>query len=173
MSLQSILLPSGQDNKALNLFANSITCGEVIVPPRPVSNQVFCIGTPGSAALPILLTAPCTVTNIANDDVNLPLNTYTAPRDCDISLSFSTLIGKTAASLSLSITAQIEVNGVPTYLSVQDQRASLASGINIYPIVVSGVIRLAAGAVVSLRITSGGGGSGFTYSNSLFSGILI
>lgn len=173
MSLQAILQPSGQDNRALNLYANSITCGEVIVPPRPISNQAFSIGFLGSAPLPITLTAPCTTVNIANDDVNLVLNTYTAPRECILSVSFSTLIGTTAASLSLSVTIQIEVNGSPSYLTVQDQRASLPSGVNIYPVVVAGIIKLAAGAVVSLRITSGGGGSGFTYSNPNFSGVLI
>lgn len=173
MSLQPLLQPSGQDNRALNLYANSITCGEVIVPPRPISNQAFSIGFQGTAALPILLTAPCTTVNIANDDVNLVLNTYTTPRDCLLSISFGILIGTTAASLSLSITIQIEVNGSPSYLNVQDQRASIASGVNVYPVVVSGLLKLTAGDVVSLRITSGGGGSGFTYSNANFSGILI
>lgn len=124
----------------------------------------------GPGELTYEMTQLCDTLDYPNEHVDLTANTFTAPRECVLEVTFSMLIGITEASYGLFIRIQVEVNGVPN-LAVENMRNFTPSDVNQYPISMTGVLSLPAGAVVSLRLTAGGGGSGFTFGRVSFSGV--
>jgi hypothetical protein len=82
-------------------------------------------------------------------------------------------ISTTPTTWSAFVLVQIEVDGVPTNLTVQDARNFEPGEINSYPVAISGVLSLPAGAVVGLRLTFTGGGSSFFYKHATFSGVVM
>ena len=124
----------------------------------------------GPGVLTYETTQLCDTLDYPNEHVDLAANTFTAPRDCVLEVSFSMLIGVTEASYGLFVRIQVEVDGVSN-LAVENLRNFSPSEVSLYPVAMTGVLSVPAGAVVGLRLTAGGGGSGFTFGHVSFSGI--
>lgn len=157
----------------LNPVCNVITCNSINVMPDPILNQVFNINFTGSNVLSASITNPCTTVGILNSNMNVLTNRYTAVKDCFLSVALSFLVNYTALGASIVVDLGILVNGVQTYIFTRDVKANLGGVIGTFPVQVNGVLKLNTGDIVSLQINATGGGSGFTYSNVTYSGVVI
>jgi hypothetical protein len=154
----------------LNPVCNVLTCNQVVSSsPPPGTATFFNMAFTGSAALPINITNPCTGISIPNPNINIAANTFTAPANCFLSVDVQLSIFYTVASISLNSNLGITVNGGSTYLFTSVGFA-FSGTVGAVPVSCSGVLRLNAGDVVGLSLTSTGGGSGFQYGQVSFSG---
>jgi len=170
MNLQ--LLNNGvPDSKLwLNPVCNVLTCNQVVSSsPLPGSATFFNMAFTGSAALPVSTTTPCTGVLIANPNVDILTNTFTAPVDCFLAVDLQLSVFYTAASISLNSNLGITVNGGPSYL-LTSVGVAFSGTVGAVPISCSGVLRLNAGDVVGLSLTSAFGGVGLQYGQVSFSG---
>lgn len=174
MNLQ--LLNNGvPDSKLwLNPVCNVLTCNQVITtsPPPPSSVSFFNMAFAGSTALPISTTTPCTGVLIANPNIDIVTNTFTAPAACFLSVNVQLSIFYTVASISLNSNLEITVNGAPSYL-ITSVGYAFSGTIGSVPMSCVGVLQLNAGDVVGLSLVSTGGGSGFQLSQVSFSGTIF
>ena len=157
----------------LNPVCNVLTCNQVISSsPPPSSATFFNMAFTGSTALPISTTTPCTGVLIANPNINIVTNTFTAPAACFLSVNVQLSIFYTVASISLNSNLEVTVNGAPSYL-ITSVGFAFSGTVGAVPISCSGVLKLNAGDVVGLSLVSTGGGAGFQLSQVSFSGTVF
>lgn len=173
MNLQLLNGGSPPEKLWLNPVCNVLTCNQVISSsPPPSSATFFNMAFTGSAALPITTNVLCTGVLIPNPNINIATNTFTAPVDCFLSVSLQLSIFYTVASISLNSNLGITLNGGSTYLFTSVGFA-FSGTVGAVPISCNGVLKLNAGDVVGLTLTSTGGGSGFQYGQVSFSGTIF
>ena len=142
MNLQQ--LQSNLPKPWLDIQCNKLTCNEIVVPVLPSNVQLFAcyqsVARPATASQKIL----CDTVLIANPNLNIATNVYTAPSTQFVQVTLQGVIGLGASGATITSSVTLTVNDLtqPTPTMVQ----SVAVGSNgLTPITCSGIVRLNAG----------------------------